>query len=608
MTIAQVNQLVCPNDGASLRFDPGTKILQCRYCGGHFAREGDGWVPVAPPIPEDEEPGILPNVEGGKTNPRWTLYAATAAAVVVGSWVVWEFGIASPRIAPEVDAALSRYETAHDRAVAIAATGARCSDIASAFAELTAKDLAVAQNGALTSTKRQDAIRDGENCRRQLELSDTRFRTLSDAVVAADNKETAEAVQAVIRALSQLDSFDQSRPATDQEKNVIAKAKTYADRLSASDARLASFLNAAKAFSTDQSPEAHVRFVDAFGQLTDFDLDRVHETQSVAIASAERAAAAIQKARSYLESLPGLVRKAQSGIVAGSEEALVEAVVGAGTFAQAVATPAQRQSYEQARAIAIPLGWSLLRQRIAAVDQTANAQNVQAAAAIYARLKDGWTGPFTAEQKGLLAKGRDADSQISQSNGRLKDLLSAVADWQQQGVAAGATVLVPFRAITAFDQSRFGADERAAWNRLSQADVILNGSSRGLNATTKGTVRILVASTVASQVDNAVAKVLGSRLGAKGFMLASDAKDAALRVQVTVTDTNDLAKDLTSGFMAYATNVQLQITATWIADGAVLMSERFTGAGRGTNGELARVDARSNAIDLAVAGFSAMAD
>jgi hypothetical protein len=324
------------------------------------------------------------------------------------------------------------------------------------------------------------------------------------------------------------------------------------------------------------------------------------------LANAQRATATLRDARSHFGALPDLLSRAESSPSDTTTKQLLAAVAKISGFDQAIASPEQKQLFDQAKAVVLPQAWVMLRQRAAALATNTDAATVQAAAEIYGLLKDAPAGDQAAGSQTLLAKAREAAQRIAASDARLKDLVGAAAGWHSHGASAGQAVLDPLQAINTFDQARFGAAEREAWLTLSKAETILRGSSMGLTAATKDKVVILV------EAENPgaerIASALAKRLGDAGFQLTPDSELAALRVAVAVAGTDNAVLDTSGAFVLYYIKAHLEVAATWAGDGSALLVERIDGDGRASDRESARTKALSAAVNAIVARFVGMTE
>jgi hypothetical protein len=509
---------------------------------------------------------------------------------------------------PASDARLADYKSAYDRASRVADAGAKCEQIATAYAGLTPDDLRRGRNVLASSRDQIEALAGGETCRVSIARSDQHFAAVDRAVAAAQSNGTAQALQSAVDSVRLLDAFDRQRARFHDEAPAIAQTQDFAATLAASDARLAALTAATEAYQRDHAPSDAIRVSDALGRVTAFDRNRLSGALQAALTVANEAARQVQEGRYRLSRLGRLLATVQSAQTADAQQQLIDATAAITPGDLAIATPDEKQVYDQARAAAADSAWAMARQRLDALDRDHKVASYQAVAAIYAVLKNIPQAGLTDDQKRILAKAQDAADTLTGSDGHLSDLLDAYAQWRQRGIPAGDVVLAAVHAITPLDQARFQEAHRQAWAALSKADGVLRGPEIGFSAATKDRMAIFTEPASDGSTDLSIAGTLPDELRRAGFAITSNRNDAALILNVGFEGSDGPTQDLSTGYFAWTTTARVAYRLYWAADESVLLSGHAVKAGRGQDRTAILRQALYNDVQSIVADVAAKAN
>ena len=214
---------------------------------------------------------------------------------------------------PASDARLTDYEGEYAKAAKVAAAGARCERVATAYEALTADDLRRGRDIRASPAGRIKALADGERCHDDIAKSDQHFVAVAKAVSAAQADETPQTFQAAASALRALDRFDKPRERFHADAAVIASAQSFSDALAASDAKLTTLASTVAAFERDSSPTNALAASEALNHLMKFDHDRIVTVQQQAmLAKANTAERLVADGRSRLAHLGRALTAAQT--------------------------------------------------------------------------------------------------------------------------------------------------------------------------------------------------------------------------------------------------------------------------------------------------------
>jgi hypothetical protein len=305
--------------------------------------------------------------------------------------------------------------------------------------------------------------------------------------------------------------------------------------------------------------------------------------------------------------LPALVRQSQANQDPDAEEQLVDAVASINSLSLAIASPDQKNNYDAAKEQAASYGWSLLSQRAANFNRNPTPDAAEALASLYKVLTIFPSGQLAATQQNLLDQGKAATAELSASDSRITAMLAAASDWTSQGPGGGNSVLAARQAITPFDEARFDATDRAAWETLGRAQAIIQGPSLGLNKATMNQVTLYVQPSDGSTTETEIANTIADRLSDAGFHVVQSPGDAAVIVKAMIMSQTEPTQDLSSGYLEMTSSATLALTATWTADNSILLSTTVGGVGQANlNGGDAKTEALIDAVSAIVSKFSDM--
>lgn len=534
-----------------------------------------------------------------RSAPYWRVSVVAAAAFTV-AWVVHLGYLALGN--PDSDARLTAYVSAERRAERMSSAGERCEQIAQAFAKLTAEDSW--RSGANRTW--QAAVADGDACRKMLAGSDSRFEALAQAVSAAETNPAS--VQVAADAFRSLDAFDRSRQRFRDDAPVVEKAERYVEAVAASDRRLAALAQQTAGFERTHASADALGVVDALNEVTALGRARSSSgPRQQVLNEAEAVDRSVLASRAKLSQLASRVRAAESEPTPESERQLVEDVAAVTPFDEGVAAKDQRQTLEQARVAATDVAWKMLGEKVAAAGQSGSPSDYEAVAVPYRFLKDTAAGGLTAEQRALLSKAAADSDALVASDARLSDLLKAESAWQQQGVAGGDAVLGALGSVTPFDQARFDAAHKQAWESLSRAKMILDGPKVGFTSGTKDRLWIFVAAADKTASTGEVADALNGALRRAGFQVAATQKDAALVANVAVESVEDPKADLSGGFMEWVSTARIGVRTLWAANGKPLFAAELVETARARDKGAVQAQALLAGVDAIVARFETAA-
>ena len=511
-----------------------------------------------------------------------------------------------PPVDRAVNADLAAYFKAVDKAHDVKGAGARCEAIAAAYTALSPTDIAAGRNILVATKSELKAIHEGEDCNSKLAESDAHFDTLAQDVAAVDADASPVNYQLALAAAKALDAFDQSRTPSAAHSELLSKVKQYSATLAASDSRIANVTSLAKAAESNQTPQATLQLASSFDDLTPFDKLRLQDKAPADFSRAAKAAATVRDARESLEALPALMQLAQSEKNAESERQLMNAVAAIGPLGLAIATPDQKASYDAASSLAASSGWSLLGGAVATFKKDPSPDKAKTLACLYKLLAGLPHQTATAGQQALLAEGQAATALLEASDARIATMLATAKAWSSSASGGSDAVLAAMQAITNFDKTRFDQADHDAYDRLAQAESIIEGPALGLNKATKTQVAIYVQPADSGAMATKIANTLADRLSAAGFQLVPAADQAALVVKTAILSESDPAPDLTSGQLEYDTTVDLSLSATWTTDGSSLLSTTVTASGEAQDQNSTADAALSNAVDAIVKIFADM--
>jgi hypothetical protein len=474
---------------------------------------------------------------------------------------------------PASELRLADYEAAYSEAMKIAGLGEQCEKMADALGRLTNDDKVRGRNVRASTKARIDAIAAGDRCRSALAASDQHYANFEKTIAAAETSPSPATIKAAGDATEHLDGFDRSRSRYAGEAGLLAKGKNFAGLVTSSDAHIAALVEVTQAFATDRSPAIYPRIAEAAKQLTDFDRGRLTAGQQVSLDTANQALATLNESRTRLSRLAPLLATMQAGQSAEMAQRLVAATAAITPFDEAVATPEQKEALAKARPAVKTLAWALMQERVNILAHGETPQAAEAVAGVYQLVKDIPAAELTAPQQALLAKGATAALAVSASNDRLNDLVATADKWRRRSGTVDRSAIAARQAITPFDQKRFQAPHKAAWDTLSRAEAIIRGPELGLTAQTKGQVAIFVFSSRTGDLDRRVADALRSSLRNAGFQIVPSRNDAALLTDVFIERVDEPVMDTSGISLSWKVTAQLRASAVWSADDSSLIAE-----------------------------------
>ena len=531
-----------------------------------------------------------------RTAPWWRLSVMAAAAFTV-AWVAHLGYLALGN--PGSDARLAAYVSACGRAENVSAPGEKCERIALAFSKLMPEDRWRSGANRIWSAD----MAKGERCEARLTSSDSRFAALAQAVSAAATN--AASVQAAADAFASLNAFDRSRKRFRNEAPVVAQAEGYVAAVAASDRRLRFLARQTAAFERSHASADALGAVGALNELTSLDRARSSSgSRQQTLAAAVAANQSVLASRAQLSRLPQAVAAADNTKSDDSERALVAAVAAVTPFDEGVATADEKQALANARAAALAIAWTMLRQDVAALGQGGAPSDYEAVLVPYGFLKDTPPGSLNGDERTLLSRAGAAADALAASDARLAGLLTADAVWRRKGIAGGDAVSGALAPITPFDRSRFDGPHRQAWDSLSRAGIILDGPKLGFTAATKNRLWIFVAASGKTAPTGQVADALNGALRRAGFEVAPAQRDAALVADVTVESVDGPKADLSGGFMEWVSTARIGVRAMWAANGKSLFAAELVETARSRDEQAVQAQALLAGVDAIAARFT----
>jgi hypothetical protein len=123
--------------------------------------------------------------------------------------------------------------------------GARCEQIALALKKLLPEDRVLNSKNQAAKA----AIADGDNCVAKTAESDSHMRTIKETVTAAETSADPGSIQAAADAYDKLSSFDNTRKHSQQEEQLLAKARQFRAEAGRGYARLDGYTSAVAALN-----------------------------------------------------------------------------------------------------------------------------------------------------------------------------------------------------------------------------------------------------------------------------------------------------------------------------------------------------------------------
>ncbi|QUI63120.1 hypothetical protein GSF04_11620 [Pseudoalteromonas sp. A22] len=303
-------------------------------------------------------------------------------------------------------------------------------------------------------------------CKLSISQSDERFSTLESAAKNFQQLNDVDSAIALINSSSQLTNFDKERTNFSLFEGFLANLNLAEQLKNESDNRVATLVDAFRAFEGNSTIENEEKLLTQFSKLTQVDKSRQYKGyQLLALNTSQKVAHDKIKRTQNLIRLESLVNRAedQENITDTDLEAFASVLNHLNTTKPQLLTRQEKSLMEQASRLSFAQQVQKLSGLTTQYKNSKNSELIDPIAAQFSHLKTSYPNRVTTLDNEINAISLDAVSKIAASNQRLAALVSAANSLENKMSPTSITQIQHAQgSLTALDLSRLKAEHRKA--------------------------------------------------------------------------------------------------------------------------------------------------